>query len=142
MADSQALRDRIDAALSQSTEGCPRCKTCDTQTDAVMAAIAEAAIPLDRHGLSLVGTDELAELRERLRQAEAALARARTAQRRLSAKLIASAHLLDVPYSNAPELTPWSRSIRPAMADLRAALDVPADGEPPPPPATEETDHV
>ena len=92
----------------------------------------------------LVDTDPLRlrdvafALRRRVEKAEASLARAREANRRLTAKLIASAHLLDIPYSNAPELTPWSRSIKPAMADLRAALDVPADGEQPPTPALDQ----
>lgn len=59
-------------------------------------------------------------------QLRAAVARAREANRRLRAALIASAHLLDVPYTNAPDQTPWTRSIKPAMHTLAAILDSPA----------------
>ena len=36
------LRARIDAALQDSMDRCARCKACDAQVDAVMAAIAAA----------------------------------------------------------------------------------------------------
>lgn len=47
---------------------------------------------------------------------------ARNAARRLTAVLVASAHLLDKPFTNAPGLSPWSRGVSPALANLRAAL--------------------
>lgn len=45
---------------------------------------------------------------------------------RLSARLIASAHLLDVPFSDAPEQSPWTRMV-PYIASAREVLkkDVP-----------------
>lgn len=70
--------------------------------------------------------DKAYAMRAEVERLQATLANARGANRRLRAALIASAHLLDVPYSNAPNLTPWERSIKPAMHALKAALDGPA----------------
>jgi len=77
---------------------------------------------------ALLARVENAEQRQRLADSladrlEATIGRAQEANRRLRAALIASAHLLDVPYTNAPDLTPWTRSIKPAMHVLKAALD-------------------
>ena len=52
----------------------------------------------------------------------AALARLDEARRRLDAALIASAHLLEKPFTNAPETSPWERSVKPAMYALRRAV--------------------
>ena len=38
--DEVRLRERIEAALDGSIDSCARCKVCDKQIDAVMAAIA------------------------------------------------------------------------------------------------------
>jgi hypothetical protein len=38
------LRQRIDTALQDSTDRCARCKACDAQVDAVMAALAAAGV--------------------------------------------------------------------------------------------------
>jgi hypothetical protein len=46
----------------------------------------------------------------------------RTATKRLTAALIANAPLLDVPFTDEPGLSPWSRSIKPAIDQLRIAL--------------------
>jgi hypothetical protein len=75
---------------------------------------------------------EMETLQARAEAAEASLRRARNANRRLTAALIASAHLLDVPFTNAPELSPWTRSVKPAMAALKAALAPPASVPAPP----------
>jgi hypothetical protein len=52
----------------------------------------------------------------------AAWDRLNEAGRRLDAALIASAHLLDTPFTNAPETSPWERSVKPAMYALREAI--------------------
>ncbi|MFC8267781.1 hypothetical protein ACFUIZ_18920 [Streptomyces cinereoruber] len=51
------------------------------------------------------------------------LAEARVAARRLSSALIAVAPLLDTPYPDDPTQTPWTRSVAPALRNLRATLD-------------------
>lgn len=54
------------------------------------------------------------------------------AKRSLYSRIIASAHLLDAPFSNAPEQSPWT-GIKRAMADLDAALaalDTPTTQDP------------
>jgi hypothetical protein len=35
----QTTRDRLEAALNVSVEGCPRCKICDTQIGAAMTVL-------------------------------------------------------------------------------------------------------
>lgn len=45
------------------------------------------------------------------------------AKRRLFAALIAVSDRLDKPYENAPEHTPWSRFVSPAMSTLDRMLD-------------------
>lgn len=44
MPDPDSLRDRIAAALDASMDNCARCKTCDTQADAVMTVLQEAGV--------------------------------------------------------------------------------------------------
>lgn len=39
--DAATLRERIEAALQDSTDSCARCKVCDRQIAAVMAVLAE-----------------------------------------------------------------------------------------------------
>ncbi|RCG31915.1 hypothetical protein DQ384_05060 [Sphaerisporangium album] len=59
---------------------------------------------------------------ERANAAYATLAQARYAAGRLTAVLIAVADRLDQPYTNAPEQTPWTRSVKPALNALKTAL--------------------
>lgn len=54
--------------------------------------------------------------------ARTALADAKVAARRLSSALIAVAPLLDQPYPDDPTQTPWTRSVTPALRNLRIAL--------------------
>ena len=58
----------------------------------------------------------------RATELEATLAATRKATQRLSSVLVASAHLLDKPFTNAPELSPWTRGVSPALNGLRSAL--------------------
>lgn len=55
----------------------------------------------------------------------------RDAVRRLGHGLIAVSPLLDKPYSDAPEWTPWSRFVHPRLVELRrlVGIDRPADTE-------------
>lgn len=46
------------------------------------------------------------------------------ARRKLHAALIASASLLDKPFTDRPELSPWTLSIKPAVAYVDDALDL------------------
>lgn len=66
--------------------------------------------------------DQLDALYERLEAAEAKLAAARTARRRVSSALIAVAPLLEQPYPDDPRWTPWTRFVQPALRELRDAL--------------------
>jgi len=50
----------------------------------------------------------------------------REAVTRLTAALVASHHLLSTPYTDAPDLTPWSRFIQPRLSDLRHAVGLDA----------------
>lgn len=65
---------------------------------------------------------EIDRLTAELQQARQQTTDARSAWKRLKNGLIASAHLLDKPSSNAPEQSPWTR-LKPAMQDLEAATD-------------------
>ncbi|MEU1800842.1 hypothetical protein [Streptomyces sp. NPDC019937] len=85
-----------------------------TQDDAEFVAHA----PEDISAL-LAELDKARTERDELR---AALDRARTARRRVSSALVAVAPLLDQPYPDDPRWTPWTRFVRPAMAELREAL--------------------
>jgi hypothetical protein len=53
---------------------------------------------------------------------DAALSRLDHARRRMEAALLASAHFLEEPFTNAPETNPWERSVKPAMYALREAI--------------------
>lgn len=55
--------------------------------------------------------------------AEVNIAEVRRAARRVCARLVASAHLLDVPFTNAPDQSPWTKAKR-DMAALYAALGI------------------
>lgn len=59
----------------------------------------------------------------RAERAEAAIERVRKAYRRVSSALIAVAPKLNDPYPDAPQWTPWTRFVKPALRELRAALD-------------------
>lgn len=71
----------------------------------------------------------LAARRQRERDAIGAeyLEESRDATRRLSVALIALRHLLDTPYSDAPEWTPWSRFITSPLRRLRVAVGLEQD---------------
>jgi hypothetical protein len=73
---------------------------------------------------------------ERLRKQ---LTRVRLARRRLNSALIASAHLLDVPFSNRPDQSPWSWSVKPALSALGRALAADETAAALPAPDTQET---
>ena len=92
-----------------SGEDC--CETCEVA--------AELATERTAHQQTLA---EVSRLRTEL----AALAVHRRmiveAKRRLKAHIVASAHLLDAPFSNAPEQSPWTR-IKAAVTALDAAVD-------------------
>jgi hypothetical protein len=87
----------------------------------------------DRPPLDDLTSDQLDALYARAEQAEAAIARARTARRRISSALIAVESLLTTPYPDNPHWTPWSRFVQPALNQLTDALQ-------PGPAATEATE--
>ncbi|MGW2223858.1 hypothetical protein [Streptomyces formicae] len=65
--------------------------------------------------------------------------RVRLARRRLNSALIAVEPLLSNPYPDAPNLTPWTRFVGPALKELAAALDEPAAPSAPADPAERRT---
>lgn len=64
---------------------------------------------------------ELGRVRAELATAQAERETARAAWRRVKAGITASADLLDEPFTNAPDQSPWKR-LKPAMHALDAAL--------------------
>jgi hypothetical protein len=87
-----------------------------------------------------VRDDALAEALHRVEQAEAAVARVRAiAERARPVGGLGCSCPDDVPTCGFPEWEWLTWDLNPA--DVLGALDVPADGEQPPTPATEETDH-
>lgn len=83
----------------------------------------------------LAEVERLTAERDRFR---AAAVRIREARRRLSSRLIASAHLLDVPFTDAPDHSPWT-GVKAALYALDAAVDAYVAGqvEVPPTPTTD-----
>lgn len=159
MADSQqTLRERIDLALSESTEACPRCKTCERQTDAVLAVRDDELAALRREVAYVTETgekwrrlweqvnQERSDALVRAEEAEAALVelaplresndtedrlrRERNEWRERCERAEASlARAREAKRRIVVAMLAWSQSFRPALSALSAALDVPADGE-------------
>jgi hypothetical protein len=61
---------------------------------------------------------EIERLQDERDKIVAAFSMVEWARNRLFGSLIASAHMLDVPFSDAPDLSPWSRSVKPKMTSL------------------------
>ena len=124
-----AIRYRYDAVpdgdwhtepcINPHTNECP-CIIARTRPDGSTEYIADAETPELAHWIAHAREDVPALLAEvdRLR---AELADARTAWRRLQTGLIANADLLDVPFSNAPDQSPWKR-LKPSMRVLDDSL--------------------
>jgi len=97
--------------------------------DTTAAAVALAMFDTrDQHGPSLLDELEtarasLAAEREQTARMRVVVANVRPAWRGLKSSLVAVAGVLDKPYPDAPEWTPWTRFVTPAVADLGAAVD-------------------
>lgn len=98
------------------------CRWADKLTKPLLTEIerlrAEVRVLSQSDGLHVV------ELETELAQANAKLAEARAAAKKMTAALVAVSSLLEVPYIDDPALTPWSRFVHPAWVRLDAALQI------------------
>jgi len=72
---------------------------------------------------------DVARLERERNEARAVVEEAKRATRRLSSALIAVSPLLETPYTDAPEWTPWARFVAPALKRLRSSMGMTGDAD-------------